>query len=125
MISTFRELVRSYLTITKDLGPVTPRMKLISRSWAISCTGKQVYAPQEKCFLLTSPFTKLIRMWPEPGHPGQLVVNLPCQSQSGICLEERSLVPAAVLGVTLIAVVTEYPGLYRQQREYSSRVDGG
>jgi len=37
-------LVRSYLTITKDLGRVMTRVKAIYRSWAIPCTGKQVYA---------------------------------------------------------------------------------
>ena len=39
-----KELVRSYLTITKDLVRVMTRVKAIYRSWAIPCTGKQVYA---------------------------------------------------------------------------------
>jgi hypothetical protein len=38
--------VRSYLTITKDLTRVMSRVKAIYRSWAIPCTGKQVY-PRE------------------------------------------------------------------------------
>jgi transposase len=40
--------VRSYLTITKDLGRVMSRVKAIYRSWAIPCTGKQVYAPRHR-----------------------------------------------------------------------------
>ena len=41
-----RELVRSYLTISKDLVRVMTRVKALYRSWAIPCTGKQVYAPR-------------------------------------------------------------------------------
>src|SRR5271169_514542 len=33
------------LAVTKDLGRVMSRVKAIYRSWAIPCTGKQVYAP--------------------------------------------------------------------------------
>jgi len=40
--------VRSYLTITKDLVRVMTRVKAIYRSWAIPCTGKQVYAPRHR-----------------------------------------------------------------------------
>jgi transposase len=47
-LRTLKELVRSYLTITKDLGRVMSRVKAIYRSWAIACTGKQVYAPQHR-----------------------------------------------------------------------------
>ena len=43
-LRSLKELVRSYLTITKDLGRVMTRVKAIYRSWAIPCTGKQVYA---------------------------------------------------------------------------------
>ena len=43
-----KELVRSYLTITKDLGRVMTRVKAIYRSWGIACTGKQVYAPRHR-----------------------------------------------------------------------------
>jgi transposase len=43
-LRTLKELVRSYLTITKDLGRVMTWVKAIYRSWAIPCTGKQVYA---------------------------------------------------------------------------------
>jgi transposase len=43
-----KELVRSYLTITKDLGRVMSRVKAIYRSWAIACSGKQVYAPRHR-----------------------------------------------------------------------------
>jgi transposase len=43
-LRTLKELVRSYLTITRDLARVKSRVKAIYRSWAIPCTGKQVYA---------------------------------------------------------------------------------
>jgi hypothetical protein len=45
-LRSLKELVRSYLTITKDLGRVMSRVKAIYRSWAIPCSGKQVYAPR-------------------------------------------------------------------------------
>ena len=47
-LRTLKELVRSYLTITKDLGRVMTRVKALYRSWAIPCTGKQVYAPRHR-----------------------------------------------------------------------------
>jgi transposase len=47
-LRTLKELVRSYLTLTKDLGRAMSRVKAIYRSWAIPCTGKQVYAPQHR-----------------------------------------------------------------------------
>jgi transposase len=47
-LRSLKELVRSYLTITKDLGRVMSRVKAIYRSWAIPCTGKQVYAPSHR-----------------------------------------------------------------------------
>ena len=47
-LRTLKELVRSYLTITKDVGRVMSRVKAIYRSWGIACTGKQVYAPQHR-----------------------------------------------------------------------------
>jgi len=47
-LRSLKELVRSYLTITKDLGRVMSRVKAIYRGWAIPCTGKQVYAPQHR-----------------------------------------------------------------------------
>jgi transposase len=40
-----KELVRSYLTISKDAARVMTRVKALYRSWAIPCAGKQVYAP--------------------------------------------------------------------------------
>jgi transposase len=40
-----KELVRSYLTISKDVARVMTRVKALYRSWAIPCVGKQVYAP--------------------------------------------------------------------------------
>jgi hypothetical protein len=47
-LRSLKELVRSYITITKDLGRVMSRVKAIYRSWAIACTGKQVYAPRHR-----------------------------------------------------------------------------
>src|SRR6266481_6640366 len=44
-LRALKELVRSYLTITKDLVRVMTRVKAIYRSWGIPCTGKQVYGP--------------------------------------------------------------------------------
>jgi hypothetical protein len=42
-LRSLTELVCSYLIFTKDLGRVMSRVKASYRSWAISCTGKQVY----------------------------------------------------------------------------------
>jgi transposase len=47
-VRTLKELVRSYLTISKDLGRVMTRVKALCRSWAIPCMGKQVYAPRHR-----------------------------------------------------------------------------
>src|ERR1700726_3456764 len=41
-----KELSRSYLTITKDLGRVMNRLKALYRSWGVPCAGTQVYAPR-------------------------------------------------------------------------------
>jgi transposase len=45
-LRTLKELARSYLTITKDLGRIMNRLKALYRSWAIPCGGKEVYAPR-------------------------------------------------------------------------------
>src|SRR6266436_2902840 len=47
-LRTLKELVRSYLTITQDVSRVMTRVKAVYRSWAIPCTGKQVYAPHHR-----------------------------------------------------------------------------
>jgi transposase len=47
-LRTLKKLVRSYLTVTKDLGRVMTRVKAIYRSWAIPCTGKQVYGARHR-----------------------------------------------------------------------------
>jgi transposase len=47
-LRTLKELVRSYLTITQDLSRVMTRVKAIYRSWAIPCTGKQVYSSRQR-----------------------------------------------------------------------------
>jgi transposase len=43
-VRTPKELARSYLAISKDLGWMMSRVKAIHRSWGIRCAGKQVYA---------------------------------------------------------------------------------
>jgi transposase len=43
-----RSLARSYLTISGDLARVMTRLKALYRSWAIPCSGKQVYAPRHR-----------------------------------------------------------------------------
>jgi transposase len=47
-VRTLKELVRSYLTISKDVARVMTRVKALYRSWAIPCTGKQVYSPHHR-----------------------------------------------------------------------------
>jgi transposase len=47
-LRTLKELSRSYLTISKDLGRVMNRLKALYRSWAIPCAGTQVYAPRHR-----------------------------------------------------------------------------
>src|SRR5271165_2798946 len=47
-LRTLKVLVRSYLTITRDLSRVMTRVKAIYRSWAIPCSGKQVYARRHR-----------------------------------------------------------------------------
>jgi transposase len=43
-VRTLKELARSYLTITQDLTRVRNRLKALYRSWAIPCSGTQVYS---------------------------------------------------------------------------------
>jgi transposase len=47
-LRSLKELVRSYLTITQDLSRVMTRVKALYRSWAIPCSGKQVYASRHR-----------------------------------------------------------------------------
>src|SRR6202171_4980556 len=47
-LRALKEVARSYLTISKDLGRVMSRVKAIYRSWGIPCTGKQVYAQRHR-----------------------------------------------------------------------------
>jgi len=47
-LRALKELVRSYLTITKDLSRVMTRVKAIYRSWAIACSGTQVYSARHR-----------------------------------------------------------------------------
>ena len=47
-LRTVKELSRSYLTISKDLTRVMNRLKALYRSWAIPCSGQQVYAPRHR-----------------------------------------------------------------------------
>src|ERR1035438_7335936 len=46
-VRKLKELARSYLAISKDVGRVMSRVKAIYRSWGIPCGGKQVYAPRD------------------------------------------------------------------------------
>ena len=43
-----KELVRSYLTITKDVSRAMTRVKAIYRSWGIPCSGTQVYSARHR-----------------------------------------------------------------------------
>lgn len=45
-LRTLRELARSYLALNRDVTRVMNRLKAVYRSWAIPCTGQQVYAPR-------------------------------------------------------------------------------
>ena len=47
-VRTLKELARSYLTITKDVGRVMNRLKALYRSWGILCPGNEVYAPRHR-----------------------------------------------------------------------------
>lgn len=49
---TLKELARSYLTINQDLVRVMVRVKALYRSWAIPCSGKQVYAVRHRALWL-------------------------------------------------------------------------
>lgn len=51
-VRTLRELARSYLTLTKDLGRVMSRLKGLYRSWAIPCAGQKVYSPRYRAVWL-------------------------------------------------------------------------
>ena len=48
-LRSLKELVRSYLTITKDLGRVMSRVKAIYRSWAIPCTRQAGLCAAASC----------------------------------------------------------------------------
>jgi transposase len=43
-LRALKELVRSYLTISKDLARVMTRVKALYRSWGIPCSGTQIYS---------------------------------------------------------------------------------
>ena len=47
-LRALRELARSYVTVSKDLGRVMSRLKALYRSWGIPCTGSQVYTPRHR-----------------------------------------------------------------------------
>jgi transposase len=42
-VPMLRELARSYLTVVKDLSRVMNRLKALYRSWAMPCSGREVY----------------------------------------------------------------------------------
>lgn len=43
-----KELVRAYLTVSKDLARVMNRVKAVYRSWGIPCAGRSVYHPRHR-----------------------------------------------------------------------------
>jgi transposase len=47
-VRTLKELARGYLTISQDVVRVMTRVKALYRSWAIPCSGRQVYAPRHR-----------------------------------------------------------------------------
>ena len=47
-LRSLKELARSYLTISQDVVRVMVRVKALYRSWAIPCSGKQVYAVRHR-----------------------------------------------------------------------------
>ena len=47
-LRTLKELGRTYLTVTRDQSRVMTRVKAIYRSWAIPCSGKQVYGTRHR-----------------------------------------------------------------------------
>src|ERR1700675_4049903 len=47
-VRMLKELSRSYLTISKDLGRVMNRVKALYRGWGIPCAGTKVYAPRHR-----------------------------------------------------------------------------
>jgi transposase len=51
-VRTLKELARSYLTISQDLVRVMIRVKALYRSWAIPCSGKQVYGVRHRSLWL-------------------------------------------------------------------------
>jgi transposase len=58
-LRTLKELGRGYLTVTRDQSRVMSRIKAIYRSWAIPCSGKQVYGSRHR--------TEWLGKIPEPG----------------------------------------------------------
>jgi transposase len=51
-VRTLKELARTYLTVSQDLVRVMVRVKALYRSWAIPCSGKQVYAVRQRTLWL-------------------------------------------------------------------------
>ena len=47
-LRTLKELGRTYLTVTRDQSRVMTRVKAIYRSWAIPCSGKEVYGRRHR-----------------------------------------------------------------------------
>ena len=60
-LRTVKELARSYLTITRDLTRVMSRLKALYRSWAIPCSGEQVYAPRHRAEWLAKIWVSSVR----------------------------------------------------------------
>jgi len=47
-----KELSRTYLAISKDLVRVMNRLKALYRGWGIACSGRSVYAPNQRAVWL-------------------------------------------------------------------------
>ena len=57
-----KELSRTYLAISKDLVRVMNRLKALYRGWGIACSGRSVYAPNQRAVWLkkiTEPGVRL------------------------------------------------------------------
>ncbi len=94
-LRTLKELVRSYLTVTKDLGRVMTRVKAIYRSWGIACTGKQVYEPRHRGEWVAkiSEGCRLPRIYELSSTSSRTSFHLDITSLRGIacfCTDERS-----------------------------------
>src|SRR5256885_5557975 len=93
-----KELSRSYLTISKDLGRVMNRLKALYRGWAIPCAGTQVYAPHYRSEWLAKIHEAGVRRRGEP-YLQQLDPPRPGRPQT----PKKHLAPGRTTPVTTVA----------------------